>query len=227
MGLLGGFIGGMVGGLVGALVWAGISYGMGYEFALIGIAIGAMVGFGVGVGDRGQSGSIAGILAALITIGAILGGKYLAVEFILSKGLSEAELKEIGEEAVNDHELVLSFIADEIVTERQEAGGTIAWPPGADSEYPSTRADYPVDIWLEAGSRWTRMSHQEQVEFRQFVRESVMDGVQTYLRESRDEAARFGFMHSFSPVDAIFFLIAISVAFKVAVGFGRADEPRA
>lgn len=215
MGLLGGLIGGVIAGVIGALAWAGISYGTGYEIGWIAWIIGGMVGLGVAVGDRRESGTPAGILAAVIAIISILGGKYLAVDWIIAKGFDADQRLQMGQDAANDDEFVLSFVADEVAMDWTEAGRAVNWPDGVDPNYAALQTDYPTDVWAEAQRRWAGLSHSEQQAYRADARDTTLAGADLLTTEFRGELAREGFIQSFGLFDVLFFGLAIVTAFKV------------
>ena len=215
MGFLKGIPGGVIAGLVGAAVWAGIAYGTGYEVGWIAWGIGVIVGFGVASGSEG--GTRAGSLAAVISIFAILGGKYAAVELIMNKELPrQSELIEQALAKLENDEFVISVLADDIVAEREAHGQTIAWPRGVVPDEAEERSDYPSDIWSEASSQWNQMSKEDRqacrTEIGDAIRENIKEGYGTFWREVSKE----GFVSSFGVLDIVFIVLALVTAFKIA-----------
>jgi phosphate/sulfate permease len=71
-----GIIGGLIAAVIGAGVWAAIAYFTGYEIGWIAWGIGALVGFVAAKAAGDDAGDGLGIVAAVIAVLAILGGKY-------------------------------------------------------------------------------------------------------------------------------------------------------
>lgn len=208
-----GLIGGLIAGAVGAAVWAGISYGTGYEIGWIAWGIGLVCGLGVAMGWRG-GGAMAGLLAVVISLVSICGGKYASVHLVLNRelGTSETVLQEWA--STLDDELLASYIADEVVLEYENTGRTLDWPAGANMELPSEPSDYPHDVWAEAVRRLNIMTPEEHEEFRASVVEQNRQAIEAVWAS----AANDGFTESFSLFDIVFFLLAIITAFKVGTG---------
>ena len=213
-----GLIGGLIAGVVGAAVWAGITYGTGYEIGWIAWGIGLVCGLGVALGWRG-GGAMAGLLAVVISLVSICGGKYATVQLIINKEVGTTETILEAATRTLDDEVLTSYIADEVVLEYERAGRALNWPAGADREVPSEASDYPQDVWAEAAIRFNRMTPEEHQEFRA----GVIDEIRQSIEVVRAEAASYGFTESFGVMDIVFFLLAVITAFKVGAGGGTAE----
>ena len=81
-----GLVAGLVGVFVSALVWAGIAVATGSEIGWIAIGVGFLVGLLVRIGGRGVTIKF-GILAAALSLVAILVGKYFSfIGFVMTEG---------------------------------------------------------------------------------------------------------------------------------------------
>jgi hypothetical protein len=216
--LLGGLIGGAIGGLIGAAIWAGIAYGTGYEIGWIAIGVGALVGFGVLLVSKGSLGPVGGVLAVVISIAALLGGKYAAVELQLRHELEAAGIGDPSNVVIDDEELLISYVADQVVEEYQAEGKPVNWPR-LTMEEPEEEADYPPDVWADAVTRWETMSDAERDEFRRGIERMVSDNLTQVLADARSQ----GFKASFGILDIVFFLLAIVTAYKLGAGGRRED----
>ncbi|UCD24018.1 MAG: hypothetical protein JSW51_13465 [Gemmatimonadota bacterium] len=224
MNRFGALTGGVVAGSIGALLWAAIAYFTGYEVGWVAWGVGGLVGFGVVLGSGGHKSQAIGVLAVVVTVLALVAAKYTTVQLILSDGSELAEalvsgLEEDGEGLVaslEDDELVVSYIADEVVIEFMSEDRTVTWPAGVDPSQASTEVEYPADVWAVAQSRWDAMSLTEREEYRNGLREMVTANLALALEEVRGEMARVGFIGSFGLMDLIFFGLAIATAYKVA-----------
>lgn len=220
MNLIGGTIGAIIGGVIGAAVWAGIAYGTGYEIGWIAIGVGFVVGFGAVTGAKNEGSAALGCIAVVVSVISILGGKYFAIDLTIKSEIGdESQYIEESIQDLQDDEFVISYIADDVVQEYFDAGTVVAWPPDVDPEMASEEVDYPVDVWEEALSRWNDLSVDEQETYRT----ELEDYVRLSIGQMIEGAAKEGFIQSFSPIDALFFLLAIVTAFKLGMG-GEAKD---
>jgi phosphate/sulfate permease len=214
-----GIFGGALGGLAGAVIWAVISCFTGYEIGWIAWIVGGMVGFGCLWASKGCSKQL-GVIAVVITLLSILAGKYAAVEFSIHREIgSEQQVLQNALEDLKKDEVVISYIADEIIQQLMAKGENIQWPSGVNPQEASEQSDYPPAIWSQASSAWEGMSPQEKEKYRAELAEFVQANIQTFF----SEVSSYGFLHSFSPMDLLFFALAVATAYKIA-GRGTAKE---
>lgn len=216
-------LGGLVGGVSGAGIWALVVMATGYEIGWIAWAVGGMVGYGVAWGNRGfpHTPLAAGVLAVAITLLAIVGGKYLAIQASFP---SDQELVELLLADPPSDEYVITYLADEVVEEHQVAGRLVDWPAGVDPSVASTRVEYPPALWAEAESRWTAMSEAEREVFRLDVEATVRENITAQLPLIRSEIKEGAFLGSFGAMDLLFFGLAVVTAFGMASGGKKNEE---
>jgi hypothetical protein len=154
--------------------------------------------------------AISGVIAVIITCAAIVGGKYLSVEFAVDQFLTD---ESVAPDFTNS-ELMISYVADDLIAEREQAGEKITWPAGVDPELAEKEADYPPMIWRDARSRWTSLTPEQQGE----VSRAMEANYRTSLAAIRGQIISEGFAESFSGFDIVFFLLGIVTAYKVAAG---------
>jgi hypothetical protein len=208
----GAIVGGALAGFLGAMIWAGISYFTGFEIGWIAWGIGGMVGLGCVWGGKGSS-NLLGLTAVVITLLSILAGKYAAVELSIRNEIgSEEEVLQNALAALQDDEVVVSYLADEIIEEQEARGETIKWPSGVNPEETSHQQDYPPAIWSKAASRWKEMPPEEQEEYREQLADQVRANVQAFM----GNISSYGFLYSFGLMDLLFFGLAVTTAFKIA-----------
>jgi len=215
---------GVVAALAGAAAWGGIAYVTNFEIGWIAWGIGLLVGFAVMFGCGAQAGTTSGVLAVVLTCLSIVAGKYAAVELVIQKQLNSGEMNQIMAEELaryDDDEYVVSFLADEAVASREEAGDTVHWPAGVDPMAAAAQSDYPSDIWAEADRRWQAMTPTQRQAYRADLRRSYEQGIDVLLRETHDAAVAEGFVASFGLFDVIFFGLGAVTAFKVGSGVGE------
>jgi len=217
-----GIIGGALGGLVGALIWAGVSYFAGYEIGWIAWGVGGLVGLGCVWAGKG-SGNLLGTAAVVIAVLSIIAGKYVTVEFSIRNEIgSEQGVLQSALANIQDDEVTISYLADEVIQEREAQGGNIQWPSGVNPDEATRQSDYPPAIWSGALSRWQVMSPGEREEYRDQLAQQIRVGVQAYF----SDVSSVGFMNSFGAMDLLFFGLAVATAFKIA-SRGSAHDTKA
>lgn len=205
-----GLIGGVVAGAVGGGIWAAISHYGQVEIGWIAWGIGGLVGLGVAVGGGGKLGALGGIIAVVLSVAAIAGGKYAALQWDVSTAASDPEYLEIIDN--RSDEFLITWIADEIAADAEENGAELDWPT-PDPDERMTEADYPPDIWSQAAAQWDTMSEEERATLRETVRDIEIRAYQAFLDEY---AAGQGFIDSFSLFDALWIFLAVATAWQIA-----------
>lgn len=188
-------------GVAGALAWAAVAYFVNLEVGYLAWGIGLLVGYAVLLAEG--RGPIAGAAAAAITIVSLLAGKYLSVELLVQKEMAAVQ-------PVNE-ELVVSYVADEVVADYESAGKPVAWPVGVDPGDASTEADYPADVWSEATNRWAAMPEDERQSRTQFAQQQLDQFVAVFANQARQD----GFFATFSAFDFLFFGLGVVTAFRL------------
>lgn len=212
MGLLLGLLGGTVGGVIGAAIWAVIAYTTGYEVGWIAWGVGVLAGVGMAVGARNDTSMLSGILAAVIALGAVLAGKYIAITYMVNDHIPSSLSTAISDEDIQVH------LADQLVEEYQQAGKPLVWPEGMTVEEATTEADYPKNLWADMLARWNALSPDDIEQRRAYLTEESKQSLSQLKSMVADEA----FTESFSILDALWFLLAVGSAYKI--GSGSGDE---
>jgi hypothetical protein len=206
--------GAVIGGLIGAAIWAAISYTTNYELGIIAWGIGLLVGGGAALLGGDDLDMTTGIAAATIALGSVGLGKYASVEFAVRDAKAE-----ISSTIEIDDTTAIVHIADMLIEDMEREGKTIKWPDGVNPDEATTEAEYPAEIWKSAKADWTKLTPQEQTEFK-----SRLDAE---FRSSLDvvaaEVGRQAFRDSFSPFDLLWAALALFTAFKLGSGDGGGD----
>ncbi|MEM1445661.1 MAG: hypothetical protein AAGF84_06365 [Planctomycetota bacterium] len=217
--LSGAIFGGVTAGLIGAAVWAGLIVFADIEIGWIAIGVGALVGFGVALGSRGGS-PATGMVAALIAVLSIVGGKYAAVSVLINSHGSEL----VSEEMFADDVFVTSYVADDVLMEMGTEGMALEdleWPATADFENPDGPEDYPADVWAEADRRWSAMSAEDQTAYRNEKQAMAEAGFAAMRGDLQYEA----FKSMFGGLDLLFLGLAIFMAYKLGIAkIGDRDD---
>ncbi len=109
---------------------------------------------------------------------------------------------------------MVESLASEIAEERTAAGKKLKWPPGKSEETAEQLTDYPADVQAEAKKRWGTKPAEE----RQKLIAERTEAFQNVTNMVAGEIRKQGFLASFSPMDALFFLLAVMSAFKIGAG---------
>ena len=212
-----GFLGGSIAGAIGAAGWAALAYFASIEIGWLAWGVGFLVGIGVAAGIGGEGSRQAGILAAIIAVLSVATGKYAAVQMMLPDA---DELLATSVAALDNTELLVSYVADDVVEEFERAGKTVAWPDGVDPWGAAEETDYPIDVWSVAEGRWNRMSLDQRSEYKS----NIQAAIEMSAGEFRELIGQAGFLASFGLLDLIFFGLAVMTAFKIAAGATPDEE---
>lgn len=197
--------------LAGAGVWALVMLHTDYEYAMIAWGIGAAVGaFFHKLGGRGQAGAL---LCAVITAGAIVGGKYIAVDRILGQQREIVRTLFASPEAYAEMkkqaEAIGAIETDEDARAFMVAQGYVETPDEIDEEmvaaFRETDAPFLQDFPPTYEAFVAKMEAASRIEM------SKMEIV----------------LESLTAFDALFFLLAVFTAWQLALGRGRAARPPA
>lgn len=214
--------GGLIGGILGAVVWVAIGYYLNAEVGYVAWGIGLLVGLGVrfaAASDGIDPSPMQGVLAAVIALAAILGAKYVVIDFAVNDALGGAMME--FDTNLDSSDMVLG-IADEIIEEKEAAGQNVKWPPGMSYEEATSEEDYPKDIWASAEKKWSALSDEEK-ESQIAERQQSLKELQALIGEQLSgEAKKQAFMDSFTPFDLLWFGLALYTAFNV--GYGNEDD---
>jgi phosphate/sulfate permease len=202
--MLKGLIGGLIAGLIGAAVWAAVAYFTGWGSGWIAWGIGALIGFVAAKAAGEEAGDGLGILAALIAVLAILGGKYATAHVFTQKILAEAPAH------VVDDDYLLRLEATKVAEEWEKNGKTLAWPSEKDIVIGSTQSEFPPDVWEEATKRWDATPLEE--------RERIRAGMKADYANFCAALPWKMFKASFSLWDILFIGLALFSAFKLGSG---------
>jgi len=210
---------GSIVGVASATVWAAIAYFADLEIGWLAWGIGFVVGYACLLG-AGQGSRLIGTTATVITLLAILLGKYATVELVVRKEFGDPEAMAQESIAALSDEMLTSYVADAIVGQYQQNGEKVDWPPGVDPESASTKAEYPAEIWRLAEEHWNTLSLEDKQAFREEVEANIREGFNVNFDELQDNIRNQGFLQSFGLIDLVFFGLALSTAYTV----GKSNE---
>lgn len=211
MHLLRAAIGGLIAGVIGAIIWAAIAYFAQIQLGIIAWAIGGMVGFGVAIAAKGHTGLQTGILAAVIALASIAGGKYFTILAIVGNGPTFSPCTDAEARAGIAHEVAEQFEHD---------GKKLAWPEGKNLDEAEELEDYPKDVAAEATKHWDAKSPEDQRAFKEQRDAQIKQAFSSF----RSSFVSTAFMNSFTIFSVVFGIFAVITAFKLGSGMVTDSE---
>lgn len=205
MELLKGALGGIVGGLIGASAWALVAYYAHVEIGWIAWGVGALTGFGVCVGMKGSGGAVGGVLAVVIALASIAGGKYATVQMHFHRADTAAAAIEM-----SDDDVLCSLMAD-AAEKAQHDGRKIDYKNGKNEKTATKPEDYPE--WLAKPQReyYQQLTADQQSE----LRKEKASGVRELITNLSSDLKSRAFTESFGVMDIAFGILAILTAWRI------------
>lgn len=210
----------VIAGAIGAGAWAALGHFANIELGWLAIGVGFLCGLGAMVGADGEGEAVNGVIAVIVTVLAIVAGKWLMVSWAFAEGLDEQAMAEIRSEASSRDSLVAT-LAYEIAGEREANGEALEWPDGYDDpDLPYARS-FPDGIWDEATEAYRAMSQEERDDLVRANLAEAEEMVAMFMGEFGTEAKIEAFKSMFGVMDLLFFGIGAFAAFRMgASGFG-------
>ncbi len=210
-------IAGIVAGIAGAAAWAAIAFFAGVNSGIVAWGIGALVGFAIAA--TGRSGKLPGVAAVVITIVAILAGKYGSSE------LAMLRVHRINQEAMTDldediDKAVITARAHRLAEQRMKEGEELIWPEGMALEDAEEPEDFPHELWSEVRQEWEAKSETERDALRKEHIENVKEAFAMLHGVFKGMNNAF-FWASFGWRDMLYFGVAIFTVWWIA---GRSDD---
>jgi len=197
-------LGAVVGGAVGAVIWAAVSFYGNMEVGWIAWGIGVLVGLGVRKAMKPEQLNVRiGLLAGAVALLAVAVGKYASVYMAIESARAQP--------ITMTDELAISYLADDVIKERLDSGGEVAWPHGEPGEELDSEDDYPADVWAEGKSRWSEMGPGGQGEYKVKLKTQIRENFDRFAPEMQMQ----GFASSFEAIDLLFLGLAVYTAFRL------------
>lgn len=209
-------LGGLVGGGIGAAIWGAVAYHFKVEIGWLAVLVGFLSGAGVFAMARQHAGVLSGVVAAVIAVASMAGGRYAAVSMMVDDVLREEPL---GQTEFTPNEIMVNW-ADEIVAEREAQGQTLKFDNGVATAADAYNiADYPDDIERTVQARWAALSATQQA--------SELARAKADFDASADDMVAMikedGFLAELGPIDILFAIFGIVAAFGAGSGSNWED----
>lgn len=206
-----GLIAGLVAGVVGAAAWGALTFFTHREFGIVAWGIGLLVGFAVFKAMGAKASAASGVLAAVVALCTIAGGKFTAVYIEVDKAAQKVrgEVAHIGEGGAKIQ------LADQVVAEYQAAGKNVEFANGITSVEAAEKPEhYPKELWNDVESRWSSLSQRDRDERVKIVKASASAKLEAHIAKVREGA----FLKSFDLFDALWAFLALGSAFRLGSG---------
>ncbi|MCB9852416.1 MAG: hypothetical protein H6819_04920 [Phycisphaerales bacterium] len=220
------------GALLGGIIWYVIAIKTDYEIGYVAILVGFLAGLGMMMGSKGEN-AFAGVIAAALGIGAIIGAKYMIIS-TLAESNDEYEM--------TDGQLYADALSAALTTEHFEKNNItqnamFLTPAGQDPKtYVHPQLNKPVNeitdeeyemmddvevslsVWDERHSEMlqkVRNMHPDEVKSQVEERPESLAQVKI-MQGLRDTVVKSAFKQMFGPIDLLWFLFAGGAAWRVA-----------
>ena len=204
MNLVTGFIFGFVAGVIGALVWAGIAVVGNVEIGWIAIGIGFLVGIGTSFGSKG-GGIAPALIAALITVASIAGGKYFTVKYFSMQ--MDTQMQEFTEDDAIVNLILEGPESDLKMFEKLPAVSQ------ANFEDDIVSNDFHPKVWAYGKEKWDAMTEAEQLDYMELKKEERA----MLINQLKDGIEAEGFRNAWGPMDILFIVIGVVTAFQIGM----------
>jgi hypothetical protein len=213
---LGAGLGAGLGAAIGAAVWAGIIGAVQFQASIVAIGVAALCGIGAAYGSKGNVSALTGAIATVCAIGAIVAGKWYGGSALADSAMDTIVKDFRIEWADLDHEgrglYAQRDRARDLIVERLEAGNAggiedyqYEWALESE-QYPER---YPPHIVAEVDEWWYGMEEEE----RDAYIKELPDLLITQFESQRQEIREMGFLSTIGIKDAVYFVLAVVVAF--------------
>jgi hypothetical protein len=205
MGALRAVVGALVAGTIGSVAWAFLLLEMNTEYGVLAWAVGGLVGLGALLGSGRKIRPMNGVIAALVAVLSVFGGKYYAVH----DGFTNYS-----------DELSKSYLADTVAERFMDEGRDFTWPAAGEDGNRTSVAHYPREIWSKAEIRWSQMGEEDQANFKQALRAQAIDRAGNTELEMTTQEIKDGLAFG----DITFIILAIVSAFLIGSGMIGGEE---
>ncbi len=159
-----------VAALACALAWGAFTYATGWEFPIAALGVGFVVGLGAVIGARSHAGFMSGLIAGVLTLASVFGGKYFAAAWVVDdfvEAIGSATRDSVFFEPFDPYngwltdEQALAYDVDHECRRLEFRGQTLDWPVPADPDTASDLDWYPQDVVERCRAKWAGMTPEE------------------------------------------------------------------
>jgi hypothetical protein len=192
--------------LIGAFIWFGVAKATEREIGWIAWGVGVMAGFGMMIGANGNS-PTAGMIAAAMSVGGILLGKFMVFTFVVMPMFGQLLDKTLG--GISDMDKLEVWVTNQQLEKKKLDIETASDAQRAAANAEATKLIAKMDAKSKAAET-----------------KKAQENFSRLMGEAAEEIpkSRLFFSTMFGPLDVLFFILAIASAFKVATFSGESDD---
>ncbi|HEX2473301.1 MAG TPA: hypothetical protein VHK01_01065 [Lacipirellulaceae bacterium] len=227
--LLRGTVFSFIGAMLGAVIWALFTYFTMWEHSFIALGLGGLAGFGMALGHDDDDGTVAGIIAAFMSLVGIVAAKILIIVIFIAAFVGEAA------QEADPAQMKRMLLTPAVASEKLKAKG-IDLEEASDEQWEQAEQEAEAELAKlsdeDLDARFEALSgepDEDAADGDQQVADAEVAGddagavpnvnLADELAED-DEPGAIGmfFKLMFSPIDGIFILLAFFTAYKVGSG---------
>ncbi len=219
----------LMGAMLGAVIWAVVAYLTERQFGIIAWALGGLAGAGMAFGHEDDDGTTAGIIAAFVSLGGIVGAKILIVVIVVAAAMAN---QRADFEAINPADVQRTVLAVQMAGESVKGQG-IDLANATDDQWrqasAAARAEVDKMSQDEVTARLAKYQEAQEAAEAEEAKKPRLQEVDQPAdvpdiaqppdggQENPGPVALF-FKLMFSPIDGLFILLAFFTAYRVGSG---------
>jgi hypothetical protein len=217
-----------LGALLGAIIWAAVAYFTGFEVGYIAWGLGGLAGLGMALGHEDSDGTVAGIIAACMSLGGIVAAKVLIIVIVLAalfhnvaRELGKIEQEQQMAEKLDPIDQKRADLEFPVTSEKLRASGNNELE-ATEKQWDEARAKAKEELAkmneAELDARLLALNADD----RDVAPPNAVGGPDNpngvIPPEDRPNLIALFFQSMFAPMDGIFILLAVATAYKVGSG---------
>ncbi|MBX3376668.1 MAG: hypothetical protein KF678_06660 [Phycisphaeraceae bacterium] len=175
--------GALIGGIIGGGIYAYVMNSSGYEIFPIAVLVGFLAGGCGWLTVRWSASTSHGVIAAVIAVLCIFGGRYFAV----SQHVEELVDQMTRNVRVED-EQIIAMVARDVHQDFSKQGKNYQWPEDSVPSEAFYQEEFPTPIWDEAVSRFEKMSEAAKAPKRQQAESELRAAIEEFKEHAADMA---------------------------------------
>lgn len=221
---------GLIGAVVATGLWAAVIHWRGLGSGWLAMLVGLCVGVGVRAGaSKHDFGWAPALTASGLTFVAIIGGKFIASQILMSRMAGEIRERQAMYVTLLEHDnYQIEQVADELIAEKRKTDPMFESYPDEedeDEEYDPKRdlqperlpKHYKAALWKEAAEKWQEMPDDEKAKRKQAAEAKIAAAKQGKIDDPRHDLGIYR-PAVIDILDIIWLLVSVTAAFRLATG---------
>ncbi len=201
---------GLVAGAICAAIWAAVGLLANIELGILALGVGFLVGTAVAYGTDHRGDISTGVMAAVIAVLAVCGGKWAMIHFTAERELDKLNSQLVG--TMSEDEVFASYVAGDLVAADEAKGVSVTWPEGIVPNEALGAAQFPAGYWDKAVAATSGLSAVDARNLKEDVAERLIASASGDLAEAKMNA----FVETFGLMDILFLGMALFYAYSIA-----------